>query len=59
MPYSEVKTLDFLQRLWYSWGMTLILRIEALYDLSPDYKKELERIFLRPNDWQVLVVEDA
>lgn len=58
MPYSDTKTLDVLQRLWYSWGMTLIQRIEDVYELEPEYKKEIERLFLRPNDWHVCVIDD-
>jgi hypothetical protein len=56
--YNMDKTEIFIQSLWYSWGVSLIDKISSEFNLSDEIKRELYRIYLRPNDWQVEIVSE-
>ena len=56
---SQEQTLDLLQRVWYQWGIHLIQRISTVLQLDDDTRLHLERLYLRPNDWQITVEDDS
>jgi hypothetical protein len=59
MEYTTEQAKNVLERLWYLWGMNLLDRICAEFNLSPEYKDVLVRKYLRPNDWQVHIRPEA
>jgi len=52
---SEKETLGFLNSLFFRWGQQIIATLSTSYRLSEEQKEALEEVFLKPNDWKVLV----
>ncbi len=58
MEVSPDAAVRFLEKLWYSWGVAIIDRFGEEFDLDEARKAELVRLYLRPNDWQVVAAQE-
>ncbi len=58
MEITLTQTETFIQALMYSWGVALIDKISSEFELSDEIKNELVRLYLRPNDWQIVILDD-
>jgi hypothetical protein len=50
---TEEETQQFLQRLWFDFGMRIVRSIATAYSLSEEQHEALKDVLLKPNNWDV------
>ncbi len=50
--------LQFLEQLWWQLAKKIILTAGELYEWSEEEWKEMQELFLRPNDYKVILKLD-
>ena len=52
---SEEETNQFLQKLWFDFGLRLVRSIAAAYNLNEAQSEALQDVLLKPNSWDIQV----
>lgn len=55
MDTTQEEAIEFLNKLWYSWGTRIIEAICSEYEVSEEIKNALFQKYMRPNDWYVQI----
>jgi hypothetical protein len=52
------QTIQFIEKLWYQWGVSLIEKICSEYEIPDDVRQQLFRLYLRQNDWNLYITDN-
>ena len=52
---SEEETNQFLQKLWFDFGLRLVRSIAIAYNLNETQSEALQDVLLKPNSWDIHV----
>jgi hypothetical protein len=52
---SEEETNQFLQKLWFDFGLRLVRSIATAYNLNEAQSDALQDVLLKPNSWDIRI----